>query len=312
MAQGLFHLDNNDNLFFIKENGIYLLCPNMSAPVPIKNLEDFKVNERSVTDKLGNTYIRVYKYINGTHHYALASITKEALKEEIPQTTFVIGLNSTNDVDDLIVDEENNLWMAVEKSTSKLVNGDLKTIFPENNTKRYKYLTQSNGKTYFSAGNSSSSSIFYMTSNEEIAEVPDLKNLEESYFAIYGLVDSVGWIYFYGAHGDLSPSLGRIVIIKQGETKPIPIPFSGAFQVITFAELDFNDDLWLVAGDIYRLKKEETVPQRRTNYNEVCVWSFNLKKMRTTSFTRKLYSNFLTKRIYVKCADEGLFIVENI
>lgn len=311
MDEGLFHIDNNDNFFYEKKNVVHLLRSKSSVPAPVKILDGFDVNINPVTDKSGNMYIRLFNLnktndeADDTYYYALALITKEALKDEIPQVTFIDGLSSVQEVKYCIPDEENNLWFAVseeatkENSIKRLAKGNLKTI-QISNSQKHKPLISSKGKTYYAAEDQNGTRIFYITANDEIVEIPDLKNLTMSIYWLEGLVDSKGQIYFYGLYGNLSSSFGMMVTIKPDETKPIPIKLDGSSEMSSIL-LDFNDDLWFFTKDIYHLKKGETVPELGSDSKEIHCLRHS-----------RIYINRITKNIYASCDDKGLFMIENI
>ena len=141
----------------------------------------------------------------------------------------------------------------------------------------------------------------YVTPNGEIVEIPELKNISTNAFAyIKGMSDSEGNAYFYITKD--SPTPFSMVAIRPNETKPIPIAFGANDKEIESVSLDFNDDLWvtMTSGEIYHLKKGETVAKALDRINEVC----------DRQRQRNIYFNFGTQKIYIPCAKQ-VFVVEN-
>ena len=158
LSYRLFLLDNDDNLFYCKDDGVYMLRPDSSVSVLIKNLEGFRehLTEPGVIDKSGNIYFAVQN-VNAQNN-SLAVVTREALEEEIPYATFINALdNSTQYVENLLIDEENNLWITITDDTSgvavikKLVKGNVTTILTDS-TRRFNKMVHGKGRTYIIGG----------------------------------------------------------------------------------------------------------------------------------------------------------------
>lgn len=300
--RGLFYLNNNDNFFYSKEKGIFVIRPGSSESFSIINLEDFSSSGLAVTDKSGNTYLSVKNKANSY----LALITKEALLEEQPYAIFLNFLeNETFAIQDLMIDEDNNLWVSAhwEKGIiARLVNGNWETIIMDPVLYDNK-MVRSKERIYIIAAdfNSTARRIYYITSNDQIIEIPELNNLIVDYRNVEGIADGEGQVYFVTSYEELSSSLGKLITIKPDESKPIAITFEsdpGKEQEFE-AKLDFNNDLWFRDSIVafYHLKKGEIVPEL-VNSDGTCFgyWGIDV--------------NFITEKVYISCGT-GLYVVTN-
>ena len=129
-----FHLDNNDNLFYVIDKkhtstniriSIYVIRPNSAVPFQILNSTDFRyVFPNSVfikSDKSGNIYMPMH-FRKGN---AILVLTNETLKEEQPVAKY-INITETEageirKIHDFMIDEENNLWILYINDDSGVV-----------------------------------------------------------------------------------------------------------------------------------------------------------------------------------------------
>lgn len=313
---GAYYLDNDDNFFYCKKDaGVHVLRPNSSSGVPIGTLNscDGFSTKKAASDKSGNVYFAVKR--DGKDSIALVS--KEALYNETPHASFVFtAANEAERVAGLTVDAGDHLWMMAtdfkdskknipeESSIKKYKNGNWENILTEK-TRMYREFLRTKDRMYILAKHHGSimESIFYIAPNDEVVEIPELKNLSTNYFLFEGLVDSEGQAYFYNTKPEFSSSYGMMVTVKPNETKPISISIASSDSTkIVSSKVDFNDGIWMVMnkGDIFHLKKGETNMNVQNDIREGC----NFMK-------GGIDFNFVTKKIYVSCFN-GLFIAENI
>lgn len=307
----IFFHDDNENLFYCKENsGMHILRPNSSGPVPITNLEGACTIQSEVfaVDQSGNIYLQIVSLER--QNISIAMISNEALQDEIPQATFINAFDNSQQVSThMTVDESNNLWISVSETQReilkkgfirKLVNGEIKNIFIDQDFWISKMVPAKNNIFVIAAYNSTLS-IYYITLNDELVEIPELKNLSDaSFYFTVGIADSEGYAYFTGS--EFSPSLGTMILIRPYDMTPVRIEVDSYFPPDSI-KLDFKEDVWITDfSGIYHLENGGTVsdlviPDR----NEIC----------DLSLFSDIKVNFVTKTFYLPCENGMLIVNEN-
>lgn len=103
-------MDEDDNLLYDKEDGVYILKRNAASPIRVKNLEEwiFLYQENFAQDNQGNIYLGL-NHINQTIT-TIAVITKDAKQEEIPQAKVLPVFKDYEIMNSIILDQNSDIW----------------------------------------------------------------------------------------------------------------------------------------------------------------------------------------------------------
>lgn len=103
-------MDEDDNLLYDKEDGVYILKRNAASPIRVKNLEEwiFLYQENFAQDNQGNIYLGL-NHINQTIT-TIAVITKDAKQEEIPQAEVLPVFKDYEIMNSILLDQNSDIW----------------------------------------------------------------------------------------------------------------------------------------------------------------------------------------------------------
>lgn len=103
-------MDEDDNLLYDKEDGVYILKRNAASPIRVKNLEEwiFLYQENFAQDNQGNIYLGL-NHINQTIT-TIAVITKDAKQEEIPQAKVLPVFKDYEIMNSILLDQNSDIW----------------------------------------------------------------------------------------------------------------------------------------------------------------------------------------------------------
>lgn len=291
-------LDDEDNLYFNSNDGMYILKPNSTTAILIKNLEDYNLyygHDNIGIDKLGNIYLAV----DGQDNKSIAVITKEAKQQEIPSAE-LFHLPSINWVEYLTVDDSNNAWIFDTNYTysyiKKISDNNLENVRTDEYY-RIQFVEAAKDRVYVEAISKVNGTAFFITGDGTVHKIPELENVPSSLFSFGTRVsDKEGNIYF-GFHHPWDK--GQILIVRPDANNTwIQFPEGVVVKILV---LDENEDLWIGSAEeeLYVLRKGETIP--------VQVYVTPLVGQ---SF-REIRVNKKTNEIFVLTSLDGLYYVKN-
>lgn len=300
----LIFMDTDENLIYCKTPNCYVIRPNTTVPIPIKNIDQFVSGApaEAAFDNEGNIYFMGNFIDDLTTGVVL--LTKEALQEEVPYAVVFRNFSVAypDFVRNFFPDEKHNFWCFLinydknEGTIKKIANNSIEIVSIDKERPDIKgvYAKDRIYVVSYDYYHESVPTIFYMTLENEIVDIPQLKNItRQQYFSIRTLADDEGYAYFQ-TNGEFTKELGSMVVIQPNETTPIPIGFSTTGLQVSRMFLDHNRDVWIFAmsGDVYFLKKGETTGEKIPDFQDTCI---------------SIDSNLVTKEIFFSCFS-GLYV----
>lgn len=265
-----FVIDNDDNIIYSKEEGINLLRPKSNSPILIQNLEGFSFSDEKqvITDSEGNIYIAA-KEVSTQANY-IAIITNDAKQEEIPHADLVF-LAVDRNVESILLDQNQNLWVISYLTNGrtpygyieKLVNGAFELIFYDEKHQGHK-ATAAKDRIYvitWTQWPSVPGSVFYITLDNEIVEIPELAKLtfDQDYGARL-ISDKNGNVYFGGPQDFESLINSSLGVITYEEANPVGIQFEKSGSLYDWL-VDQEDNLWVLQMGVFRVMKGENIAE---------------------------------------------------
>jgi len=301
-----FVLDDEGNLIYSQDEdgGVYLLRPNSTSPILIKNLEYYRIFDSTsvVTDIYGNTYLQVSQKPS---EY-ISVITKDAKQEDIPHADVISFLAYYRGTESLVLDQRQNLYIMSHNSSisshdgyiDKLVNKTIKQILNDKDVFGHRALAVEDRIYVISwSAVGSRGNMFFINLDDEMVQIPGLTSLTTDQDLSARLVnDKDGNLYFGGPRDLQSLINSSLGLIKYGEMNPIAIQFEEG-TVKDFL-VDEEDNLWILQFSVYHLKKGEVIAEKLDSFNV------------SYDYFTELHLNKKTNEVYI-LTKKGLYYVSN-
>lgn len=296
-----FIIDNDDNLIYNRDDGVYILRPDQTTPTLIKNLEwfNFRNEHTAVVDNDGNIYLGIDGLVNWNH--SLAIVTKESKQRQTPVAE-IFEIDYGHYIEDSLIDERGDLWIFTTDFIrsgyiKKLTNGTLETILYDEKFEFHQGVGVKDRIVVVSMTNNSytAPTYFIKLENHEIVQIPDLANVTWKAFASTKVIaDKDGNVWFGSRY---KYDKGVLVYIKYNEIEATAIQFDRNISMKEFL-FDGNEEIWVVTelSGVYNVKKGENVAGKVEAPQEFEMYFTNIKL------------NKVTNEVFV-LSDNGLYVV---
>lgn len=296
-----FIIDNDDNLIYNRDDGVYILRSDETTPIIIKNLEWFNFrNEHTASiDNDGNIYLGIDGLVNWNH--SLAIITKESKQKQTPYAE-ILEIDYGHYIEDSLIDERGDLWIFTTDFIrsgyiKKLTDGKLETILFDQKFEFHQGASIKDRICVVSLTNNSyTAPIFFLTlENHETVQIPDLANVTWKAFSTTKVISDNDGNTFFGSRYKYDK--GVLVLIKFNEIEATAIQFDKNIRMKEFL-FDGNEEIWVVTdlSGVYNVKKGETVAGKVEAPQEFEIYFTNIKL------------NKITNEVFV-LSDNGLYFV---
>lgn len=302
--------DEEGNVYYNGLKGINLIRPGSTDPILIDYFKDyFIINENTfAVDNNGNVYFGVITHPSSSpwdRKSSFAVLTKEA-KEQDPPTAKHDFL-TYRDVDDLIVDDNDDVWIytsdGVTSSLDKFSNGSREYLFQEQYPGHFGKAARDRIYVLTFSGQQLEAPTYFLTLDGQSTFIPNLKHVSASSRPLNKIVtDSEGNTYLNFYHTYNEGDTVGVVVVKQNETMATRISFVNDDLIyVRNIILDKNDDLWVDAEGqgIHRVRKGEITAVKIETPPEL-----------VDKDVTGIYINKETNEIFVLCK-KGLYFVEN-